>query len=142
MKYLLDTCFISELIKKKPNRGVVNWLEDNDEHSLFLSALTLGEIKKGISKLPNSKKKEELGRWLLQLQKRFDDRILSIDSDVSLKWGQIQGELEQNGNSMPSIDALIACTALVHNLIIITRNAKDIKKSKVETIDPWEHIHD
>ena len=69
MKYLLDTCFISELIKKKPNRGVVNWLEDNDEHSLFLSALTLGEIKKGISKLPNSKKKEELGRWLLQLQK-------------------------------------------------------------------------
>ena len=57
---------------------------------------------------------------------------------MSLKWGQIQGELEQNGNSMPSIDALIACTALVHNLIIITRNAKDIKKSKVETIDPWE----
>ncbi len=138
MKFLLDTCFISELIRKNPNQGVVDWLADKEEYSLFLSVLTIGEIKKGISKLPNSKKKEDLGRWLIQLQKRFDDRIIPIDSDVSLKWGQVQGELEKNGKSMPSIDALIACTALVHNLIIVTRNAKDIKRSKVETIDPWE----
>ena len=138
MKYLLDTCVISELIRKKPNQGVVNWLSDKEEYSLFLSVLTIGEIKKGISKLPNSKKKEELGRWLIQLQKRFDDRIIPIDSDVSLKWGQVQGDLEKNGKSMPSIDALIACTGLVHNLIIVTRNAKDIERSKIETIDPWE----
>lgn len=138
MKYLLDTCVVSELIRKKPNQGVVNWLSDKEEYSLFLSVLTIGEIKKGISKLPNSKKKEELGRWLIQLQKRFDNRIIPIDSDISLKWGQVQGELEQSGKAMPSIDALIASTALVHNLIIVTRIAKDIKQSKVETINPWE----
>ncbi len=138
MKYLLDTCFISELIRKNPNQGVVDWLADKDEYSLFLSVLTIGEIKKGISKLPNSKKKEELGRWLIQLQKRFDDRILPIDTDISLKWGQVQGELEKNGKSLPSVDALIAYTGLVHHLIIVTRNAKDFKRSKVETINPWE----
>lgn len=138
MKYLLDTCVVSELIRKKPNQGVVNWLSDKEEYSLFLSVLTIGEIKKGISKLPNSKKKEELGRWLIQLQKRFDNRIIPIDSDISLKWGQVQGELEQSGKAMPSIDALVASTALVHNLIIVTRIAKDIKQSKVETINPWE----
>lgn len=138
MKYLLDTCVVFELIRKKPNQGVVDWLADKEEFSLFLSALTIGEIKKGISKLPNSKKKEDLGRWLFQLQKRFDNRIIPIDSDISLKWGQVQGELEQSGKAMPSIDALIASTALVHNLIIVTRIAKDIKQSKVETINPWE----
>lgn len=138
MKYLLDTCVVSELIRKKPNQEVVDWLADKEEYSLFLSVLTIGEIKKEISKIPNSKKKEDLGRWLIQLQKRFDDRIIPIDSDISLKWGQVQGELEKNGKSMPSIDALIVCTALVHNLIIVTRNAKDKKRSKVETIDPWK----
>jgi toxin FitB len=137
MKYLLDTCFISELIRKNPNAGVLDWLKEKDEDSLYLSVLTLGEIKKGISKLPNSKKKEELGKWLLQLQKRFENRILPINSEIVFKWGQIQGELEQNGKSMPSIDALIACTGLVHNLIIITHNGKDMKRSKVETFDPW-----
>jgi toxin FitB len=138
MKYLLDTCFISELIKKKPNQGAINWLFEKNESSLFLSVITLGEIKKGIYKLPNSKKKEELGKWLIKLEERFKGRIIPIDLDISIKWGQIQGELEQNGKSMPTIDALIACTALVKNLIIITHNAKDIKQSKVEIIDPWD----
>ncbi|MBP7282570.1 MAG: type II toxin-antitoxin system VapC family toxin [Leptospiraceae bacterium] len=138
MKYLLDTCFISELIKSKPNVGVLNWLEDKEESTLYLSALTLGEIKKGISKLPDSKKKKDLTKWLTELEKRFEDRIISIDPDISLKWGLVQGELEQNGKSMPTIDALIACSALVHNLTVITHNAKDIKRSKVEVFDPWE----
>lgn len=138
MKYLLDTCFISELIKKNPNKGVTDWLSDKDEDSLFISVITLGEIKKGISKLPSSKKKDELARWLIQLQKRFSDRILPIDSEISFKWGMLQGELEQAGKPIPSIDALIAATGLIYNLIIITRNGKDIKRSKVETEDPWE----
>jgi predicted nucleic acid-binding protein len=138
MKYLLDTCFISELIRSKPNSGVLSWIQDKEESSLFLSVLTLGEIKKGISKLPDTKKKKALGLWLIELEKRFENRIIPIDLDVSLKWGQIQGELEQSGKSIPSIDALISSTALVHNLTIITHNGKDIKRSKVEMIDPWE----
>lgn len=138
MRYLLDTCFISELIKSKPNVGVLNWLQDKEESALFLSVLTLGEIKKGISKLPDSKKKKELTKWLAELEKRFEDRIIPVDADVSLKWGLIQGELEQNGKSMPTVDALIAASALAHNLTVITHNGKDIRRSKVEVFDPWE----
>lgn len=138
MKYLLDTCFISELIRKEPNPGVSNWLQDKDEFSLFLSILTIGEIKKGISKLPDSKKKKELENWLIKLESRFEERILPIDTEVARKWGQVQGELEQKGEPMPSIDALIASIALVHNLAIVTRNGKDMKKSKVEIVNPWE----
>lgn len=138
MKYLLDTCFISELIRKEPNPGVSNWLQDKDEFSLFLSVLTIGEIKKGISKLPDSKKKKELENWLIKLESRFEERLLPIDTEVARKWGQVQGELEQKGEPMPSIDALIASTALVHNLAIVTRNGKDMKKSKVEIVNPWE----
>ena len=135
--YLLDTCLLSELIRKEPNQGVLDWIKDKEESSLFLSVLTIGEIRKGIVKLKASTKKKELILWFAELESRFKDRIIPIDIQISLKWGEIQANLEVNGNSMPTIDSLIASTALCKNLIVVTRNGKDMKQSHVEILNPW-----
>ncbi len=135
--YLLDTCLLSELIRKEPNQGVLDWIKDKEESSLFLSVLTIGELRKGIVKLKPSTKKKELTLWFAELESRFKDRIIPIDIQISLKWGEIQTNLEVNRNSMPTIDSLIASTALCKNLIIVTRNGKDMKQSHVEILNPW-----
>jgi len=135
--YLLDTCLLSELIRKEPNQGVLDWIKDKEESSLFLSVLTIGELKEGIVKLKPSTKKKELTLWFAELESRFKDRIIPIDIQISLKWGEIQANLEVNGNSMPTIDSLIASTALCKNLIVVTRNGKDMKQSHVEILNPW-----
>jgi len=135
--YLLDTCLLSELIRKEPNQGVLDWIKDKEESSLFLSVLTIGELRKGIVKLKPSTKKKELTQWFAELESRFKDRIIPIDIQISLKWGEIQANLEVNGNSMPTIDSLIASTALCKNLIVVTRNGKDMKQSHVEILNPW-----
>ncbi len=135
--YLLDTCLLSELIRKEPNQGVMDWIKDKEESSLFLSVLTIGELRKGIVKLKPSTKKKELTLWFAELESRFKDRIIPIDIQISLKWGEIQTNLEVNRNSMPTIDSLIASTALCKNLIIVTRNGKDMKQSHVEILNPW-----
>jgi toxin FitB len=135
--YLLDTCLLSELIRKEPNQGVLDWIKDKEESSLFLSVLTIGELRKGIVKLKPSTKKKELTLWFAELESRFKDRIIPIDIQISLKWGEIQANLEVKGNSMPTIDSLIASTALCKNLIVVTRNGKDMKQSLVEILNPW-----
>ena len=135
--YLLDTCLLSELIRKEPNQGVLDWIKDKEESSLFLSVLTIGELRKGIVKLKPSTKKKELTLWFAELESRFKDRIIPINIQISLKWGEIQANLEVNGNSMPTIDSLIASTALCKNLIVVTRNGKDMKQSHVEILNPW-----
>ena len=138
MKYLLDTCLISELVKKKPSPSVVRWLDEQDEQTLFLSVLNLGELQKGISKLTASAKKDELQDWVvLDLVERFTGRILEIDLETSLCWGRLQGEAEQFGQKLPVMDSLIAATALSHGLIVVTRNVRDIERCGVRVCNPW-----
>jgi predicted nucleic acid-binding protein len=138
MSYLIDTCCISELVKKKPNPNVVKWFADQDELSMFLSVITFGELRKGIEKLPDSKKKKELNRWLKEdLKHRFKNRILNINLEEANKWGEILAAAEKNGSPLPAIDSFIAATALVHDLSVVTRNTKDMEGSGVEVINPW-----
>ena len=138
MNYLLDTCVISELIRENPDVNVVTWISGTPETSMYLSVLTIGEIHKGIEKLPESKKKDRLHKWVnSDLCIRFKNRILDLDLEVSTKWGQIQGKAEQVGKPMPLIDGLIAATALSHDLIVVTRNTKDMEQSGVTLINPW-----
>ena len=138
MKYLLDTCIISELSKKTPNNKVIRWIKDKHETDLFMSVLTLGAIQKGITKLEDSKKKRELVEWIeSDLPQRFEKRILPVTDYVSRKWGEIQGLAEQQGNKMPVIDSLIAATGLTYNLEVITRNTEDMKASGVQLFNPW-----
>ncbi len=139
MKYLLDTCVISELIKTKPNNNVVNWIKKNNEQDYFLSSLTFGEIHKGIVKLSDKSRKDKLHQWVdHDLMERFRNRIIPIDINVAKIWGQIQGRGELEGKPMPAIDSLIAATGLFYNLIVATRNILDMQPSKVVLLNPWE----
>jgi len=138
MSYLIDTCCISELVKKKPNPNVVKWFADQDELSMYLSVITFGELRKGIEKLPDSKKKKELNRWVNEdLSRRFKNRVLNITIEEVNKWAEILAAAEKDGKPLPAIDSLIAATALVHDLSVVTRNTQDMEGSGVEVINPW-----
>lgn len=139
MNYLLDTCVLSELIKPKPSRNVVKWISDIDERCLYISVLTIGEIHKGIEKLPESKKKDNLHKWVnFDLTERFNNKILNIDINIVTTWGKVQAQSELIGQTLPTVDGLIACTGIVHDLTVATRNTKDMKASGVSLINPWE----
>ena len=138
MKYLLDTCVVSEAIKPKPHKRVIDWLKEQEESTLFLSVLTFGEIEKGIEKSVNSERKKKLKLWVEEeLKRRFKGRILPIGMRVATKWGEIQGKSEAAGKPLPTIDGLIAVTGLVNNCIVATRNISDMQQSTVELFDPW-----
>jgi predicted nucleic acid-binding protein len=138
MRYLLDTCVVSELVSKTPHAGVVSWVDSVDEHDLFLSVITIGEIVKGIAKLPQSARQRELRHWLEEaLLPRFRDRILPIDVTVVTVWGALTAGLEQQGRKMPAIDALIAATVLHRELSLVTRNENDFRHAGVQLINPW-----
>ena len=140
MSYLIDTCCISELVKKKPNPNVVRWFADREEFSMYLSVITFGELRKGIEKLPDSKKKKELSRWVKEdLSQRFKNRVLSIHMNEVNRWGEILAAAEQKGKPLPAIDSLIAATAQVHDLSVVTRNTQDMEGSGVEVINPWTY---
>lgn len=135
MSYLVDTNVLSELLKAHPHGAVVEWFKDVPSESLYMSVLSIGEIRKGIEKLEASSKKSKLVLWLEQdLPSWFEDRILAIDRDVGEKWGYI---LAQSKVKVPAIDSLIAATALVHNLRIVTRNTQDfVVFPELEVLNP------
>ena len=111
MNYLLDTCVISELVKPRPNTAVTDWLARTPADRLFLSSLTIGELKRGITRLPESKKKSHLMMWLETLLADYGDRILPVDRAVAEAWGIMQARAEDSGQRMSIIDGYIAATA-------------------------------
>jgi predicted nucleic acid-binding protein len=138
MKYLLDTCVISEVIRPQPDENVISWIEGIKESSLYLSVLTFGEIEKGIEKSMDVVRKSKLKSWVKHdLKQRFGNRIIPIDLEISVRWGSIQGAAELVGKPMPVIDGLIAVSGLVHNCIVVTRNIADMEQSTVELLNPW-----
>jgi len=138
MKYLLDTCVISELVKPKPNENVVRWISSQQEHHLYMSVLSFGEIHKGIEKALDNKRKQRLHLWVNNdLLMRFKNRIISIDLKVASEWGKIQAVTEKQGRPMPSIDGLIAVSGLVNGCIVVTRNISDMENSTAELFNPW-----
>jgi predicted nucleic acid-binding protein len=105
---------------------------------MYLSVLTLGEIQKGISKLPESPRKASLQDWLnTDLCNRFEGRILAVDPEVALCWGAIQGEAEANGRAIPVIDGLIGATAIANQCAVVTRNVADIDRTGARIVNPW-----
>ena len=138
MKYLLDTCVISELVLPTPKRKVVDWLNELPSETLFLCAITIGEVRKGLTKLPDSKKKERLTLWLNTLLKEYKERILFIDLMVCENWGVLQGNAEKAGTPMSTIDSLIAATTYTYNLTLATRNEDDFAPTNIPIINPWK----
>jgi toxin FitB len=139
MKYLLDTCVISELVKKEPDPSVIRWMEAGDESKMYLSVLTIGEITKGITKLPDGDRKNKLQSWVNNdLTQRFASRLLEIDAAISIAWGELLGEAEKRGEKLPVIDSLIVASANVYGLVIVTRNVKDMECCQVKVFNPWK----
>jgi len=129
---------VSELVKSTRNPAVIAWVDAHDENTLFISAITLGEIQKGISKLQDSSRKEVLQSWLSQdLAPRFNGRTLFVDNAVALAWGALQGEAQRNSITLPVVDCLIAATARIHDLTVVTRNVRDMERCGVSVINPW-----
>ena len=139
MKALLDTCVISELITKQPNPKVVEFVDTLDPEDVYLSVITIGEIVKGIEKLPKSRRKTDLQAWLRDdLLVRFEGNILALDTDILIEWGALTARLESAGKTMPAIDSLIAATTLAKKMTLVTRNISDFKAADVEIMNPWE----
>ena len=138
--FLLDTNVISELIKPLPEANVTTWIERIDESLLYLSVLTLGEIRRGIAVLPQSRRRAILEAWLdKELRARFEDRILAIDLEVADRWGLLTAAARTNGIVLPVIDGLLAATALEHNLTLVTRDTGQIPSMGVAVFNPWEN---
>ena len=137
--FLLDTNIISELVKPKPEANVTEWVENTDESLLYLSVLTLGEIRRGIAALPQSRRRATLEAWLdKDLRARFDGRILVIDQEVADRWGLLTAAARNSGIVLPVIDGLLAATALEHNLTLVTRDTGQIPSMGVAVFNPWE----
>jgi len=139
MKAILDTCVISEFIVKQPNQKVVEFLDSLDTDDAYLSVITIGEIIKGIEKLPASRRKTELRDWLQDdLLMRFQGKILPLDTDVIVEWGMLVARIELAGKAMPAVDSLIAATALANKMTLVTRNASDFEAAGIEIVNPWD----
>lgn len=137
--FLLDTNCISELVRNRPEPRVLEWMEAADESLLYLSVLTLGEIRKGVAGLPQGKRQTQLEMWLeLDLQARFSGRILPIDALIADRWGLMAAEAKRKGWALSAIDGLLAATALQHNLTIVSRNISDFANTRVQSLNPWE----
>lgn len=138
MNYLLDTCVLSEYKKLRPDSKVIAWLDEQTEDSLFLSVLTVGELEKGIVRMPASKRKTDLEAFLDTLIVRFDRRLIDLDRSILRRWGVLIGTLETKGRTLPVIDSLMAATALEHNLTVITRNEDDFVPTGAKVLDIWK----
>jgi predicted nucleic acid-binding protein len=136
--FLLDTNCISELVRLKPDPQVMAWIEAAEEGLLYLSVLTLGEIRKGLAALPQCKRRSRLETWLeVELQARFSGRILSIDASVVDRWGLLAAA-KFRGKPLSAIDGLLAATAIHHNLTIVSRNVGDFTNTQAPVVNPWE----
>ena len=137
--FLLDTNCISEIVRPKPEHRVLEWIEAAEESLLYLSVLTLGEIRHGAAALPQSKRRARLETWLeLDLQVRFSGRILPVDDAIADRWGWLAAETGRRGRTLSVIDGLLAATAIHHNLTIVSRDESDFASTPVAILNPWE----
>ncbi|MBE3067693.1 MAG: type II toxin-antitoxin system VapC family toxin [Chloroflexi bacterium] len=138
MSYLLDTNVISESVRRSPDKAVIAWLKGVPGEALYVSVLTLGEVRKGIEGLKDHQRREKLRVWLEHdLPDWFEDRVLTIDMPVADRWGRLQASA---GQPLPTIDSLLAATALHYELRLVTRNTRDFEFPGLEVINPWETV--
>ncbi|RDI22031.1 hypothetical protein DFR41_108155 [Pseudacidovorax intermedius] len=138
MSYLVDTNALSELRRRVPDANVAAWFARRPPTTLYLSVLTLGEIRKGIAGVPEPARRQVLADWLeVDLPLFFTGRVLGIDAAVADRWGRLVAEA---GRPLPAIDSLLAATALVHDLVLVTRNTRDFAGMPVQVFNPWQAV--
>ena len=134
----MDTNVIFELVKAKPEAKVVNWVRRIDEDALFLSVLTLGEMRKCIAEVTSGAGRAKLEMWLdTELRARFAGRFLPVDEEVADRWGTTPVVMARTGKPLPMIDGLMVATASRYNLVFVTRNTADFAGTGVPCLDPW-----
>ena len=147
MMYLLDTPVVSEYLKRKPSIKVIEWLDAQDEHSLYISCLTIAELRKGYYKLESSAVSEQESRraakisdWIQKLEERFAGRSVEVDNDVLEIWASMCGRSEAEGNKLPVIDSLLAASALAFDLTVVTPNVADFRRclEAMKIYNPYE----
>ena len=138
--FLLDTNVLSEFNRRgEPDRLVQQWLEAADPDSLYVGVLTIGEIRMGVELLPRSKRRSQLEHWLdRDLPEWFEGRILPVDQSIAERWGLLRAQAQMKGRPLSVIDALLAATALQHNLILVSRNVSDFPVAGLAIVNPWE----
>jgi toxin FitB len=138
MTFLLDTNAVSEWIKPRPNAGLVTWLAETEEDSVYLSVVTLAELRHGVAGLAAGRRRERLDRWLThELPGRFEGRILPIEASIADQWGRLSAAAKAAGRPIHAMDAFLAATARVHNLTIVTRDLSAFDPIKVPAFSPW-----
>lgn len=140
MNYLVDTCVLSELAKRRPNAKVVKWMARHSSGNMFfVSAITIGEILEGIESLPlENPVRLKLDAWFRDsILEAYKDSIIPFDKDVAIKWGEIKGLTNRMDKVRPDLDSQIAATALVHGMTIVTRNVSDMEYTGAKTVDPF-----
>lgn len=136
MSYLVDTNVFSEPVKPKPDANVVAWLRAN-ESSLYVSTITIGEMRRGIERLPSGRRKTQLRAWLVALCDCMKGRVLSFNTSTAHVWGQLKAKWDAAGIVIPSMDSQIAATAQRHQLTVVTRNSSDFARTGVKLLNPF-----
>ncbi|WP_460540436.1 PIN domain-containing protein [Glycomyces halotolerans] len=135
MKQLLDTNILSELRKPRPNRLVERWYDATPDSDMYLSVMTIGEFEKGLARLRRRDPEQAAGlaRWLDRLLRPYESRILPITPEIARCWGRLN-----DPEPLPVIDACIAATAIVHDMVLVTHNVKDVSRTDARILDPFE----
>ena len=138
MRFLLDTNVVSEWTKLRPNSGVMAWLAAADEDQVFLSVVTIAELRRGIETLAPGERRRRLDAWLQEdLPTRFEGRVKFIDAQVADSWGRVVARRESQGRPINAMDAMLAATAEVHGLTLVTRNESDFQPTLKSIVNPW-----
>jgi predicted nucleic acid-binding protein len=138
LSFLLDTNVISEWVKPKPHAGVMRWLEETDEDSVFISVISVAEVRRGLERLAHGQRRKRIAAWLYEdLPSRFEERILPIDSAIAHSWGVIVEQARSRGITLSIMDAFLAATARTRELTLVTRNTRDFRDLDIPLFDPW-----
>lgn len=138
MRLLLDTNVLSEVTKPRPEVRVLEWLDAVDEDRVFISVVSIAEIRRGVAQMDYGRKRDALAEWLAKdLPQRFDSRVIPVNESVAIAWGDLMGVAKRTGRGLSSMDGFIAATALAHELTLATRNTKDFDGFGVELFNPW-----
>jgi predicted nucleic acid-binding protein len=137
VSFLIDTCALAELVKPRPHPSLLAWFGAQDAEALHLSALTVGEIEKGVALLPPGRRRTALRTWLATLASTYSSRVLPVDAAVAAAWGRMCAAAERDGRRVSVVDGLIAATAIHHGLTVVTRNTKDFAPTGALLLDPW-----
>lgn len=138
MNYLLDTNIVSEWVKARPDPGVIAWLAEADEDRVFISVITLAELRYGIARLNEGQRRKRLEAWLSdELPQRFAGRVLPIDGAAADVWGKLMAQRAGQGRPLQPMDGFIAAIAQTHSLTLVTRNTADFKSSLKTIVNPW-----